>query len=421
MERIKLPANWSSTANALEEIAHAAKDTLLVVDDFKPTGPSATVARFHQDADRFFRAVGNHSGRQRLRSDTTMRTARPPRCLPLSTGEDVPRGQSLQARVLIAEVAENDISAQRLTECQRDAAAGLYAQAMSGFVRWIAQRYEEVCRQLPADTQQIRDATYKDEQHRRTPAIVAELAVGVRWFLQFATAAGAISAQEWDQLWEQIWKGIAEAADEQAGHHTAAEPTDHFMRLLRAAVASGQAHVANKEGDAPEAPESWGWRLEDHARTRPEGPAGYRVSYQPQGRRVGWIDGENLYLEPEASFACAQRLASEQGESLCIAPRTLHKRLKEKQLLLSHEKGHGTNTIRRILEGARRSVLHLSAGQFLGRSGQFTGQLPGGISGEPPVNQSSGNGATNELGSLGSSITTRDTYVRGRELDLADM
>jgi hypothetical protein len=33
-----LPANFASTANALEEIAFAAKDALLVVDDFAPAG-----------------------------------------------------------------------------------------------------------------------------------------------------------------------------------------------------------------------------------------------------------------------------------------------------------------------------------------------------------------------------------------------
>ena len=36
MVRTALPAGWQSTANALEAIAHAAKDAVLVVDDFVP-------------------------------------------------------------------------------------------------------------------------------------------------------------------------------------------------------------------------------------------------------------------------------------------------------------------------------------------------------------------------------------------------
>ena len=38
MDASHLPGNFASTANALEELAFLAKDTLLVVDDFVPTG-----------------------------------------------------------------------------------------------------------------------------------------------------------------------------------------------------------------------------------------------------------------------------------------------------------------------------------------------------------------------------------------------
>ena len=54
-----LPGGWSSTANALEGTAFAAKDALLVVDDFAPTGSTFDVQRMHREADRIFRAQGN--------------------------------------------------------------------------------------------------------------------------------------------------------------------------------------------------------------------------------------------------------------------------------------------------------------------------------------------------------------------------
>ena len=41
MNARRLPANWSSTGNSLEGVAFAAKDVVLVVDDFCPTGSSA--------------------------------------------------------------------------------------------------------------------------------------------------------------------------------------------------------------------------------------------------------------------------------------------------------------------------------------------------------------------------------------------
>ncbi len=106
-----LPGNWSSTDNALEVLAFTAKDALVVVDDFCPTGSSYDVQAMHRKADRLFRAQGNTSGRQRLRPDGSPRPVKPPRGMILSTGEDVPRGQSLRARMLVSEVPKEGAGA----------------------------------------------------------------------------------------------------------------------------------------------------------------------------------------------------------------------------------------------------------------------------------------------------------------------
>jgi len=99
-----LPASWSSTANALEGLLFAGKDSLVCVDDFAPGGNQADVQRMHRDAERVLRGQGNHAGRQRMTADARLRVAKPSRATPLITGEDIPRGQSARARALILEV-----------------------------------------------------------------------------------------------------------------------------------------------------------------------------------------------------------------------------------------------------------------------------------------------------------------------------
>ena len=79
MDRLNLPGNWSSTANALEALAFLAKDALLVLDDFKPGGSKGEIDQWHSKADRVLRAQGNASARQRCRSDGTPAVERPPR------------------------------------------------------------------------------------------------------------------------------------------------------------------------------------------------------------------------------------------------------------------------------------------------------------------------------------------------------
>src|SRR6185503_10786184 len=67
------PGSWSSTGNALEATAFALKDAIMVVDDFAPCGSTSDVQRLHREADRLLRAQGNHSGRQRMRADSSLR------------------------------------------------------------------------------------------------------------------------------------------------------------------------------------------------------------------------------------------------------------------------------------------------------------------------------------------------------------
>jgi hypothetical protein len=151
MHRLNLPANWQSTGNPLVEMAFLAKDAVLVIDDFKPAGVRFGIDQTHQLAERVLRAQGNHSGRARCRPDGTMRSPRPPRATILSPGEGSPRGESLQARKFTVYVTQDDIDVRALTPFQQDASQGLYAAAMSGYLRWLAARLDHVSAALDAE------------------------------------------------------------------------------------------------------------------------------------------------------------------------------------------------------------------------------------------------------------------------------
>ncbi len=59
------PANWSDTENDLEAKGFAVKDSIYVVDDFKPSVNVAEAAKLHGKAERFIRNTGNQAGRGR--------------------------------------------------------------------------------------------------------------------------------------------------------------------------------------------------------------------------------------------------------------------------------------------------------------------------------------------------------------------
>lgn len=351
MDAGNLPGNFASTANALETLSFVAKDALLVVDDFVPTGGSGDNA-LHGLAERLFRGAGNRQGRSRMGGNGHLRSSRPPRALILATGEEVPGGQSLRARMLMVEVAPGDVNRRTLNECQHAAQQGLLASSMAAFLVWIAGRYEETQRLLKARAQELR-SLYSDTAHARLPTALAELQSGFEIWLQFALEIGAISATEYSQLEQRNVTALHELAGRQTKFHLASDPALRFFSLLRIALLSGQAHAADRRGKRPECPEIWGWRREQSDRT-----------WLPQGPRIGWVAEDDLFLDPSTSYQVAQQVAG--TERLAVGEQTIRQRLHERGLLASTDSGRQMLQVRRTLERSQRQVIHLKTSSLMG-------------------------------------------------------
>lgn len=367
MTRSRLPGNWSSTDNALEGLAFAVKDAILVIDDFAPPASRADGDQQHRTAERLIRGQGNSAGRQRMRADGSLRPPKPPRGLILATGEDVPRGHSITARLGVVAVQRGDVKLPRLSECQRDAAAGRYAGAMAGFVAWLAPRYAEVRAGLDAERVELRDRFVGQFPHARTPDIIANLLIGLRYLLRFAESVGAIDRHEREDLWRRGEAAFRALAEQQGEHQRAADPVARFPEMLAAVVSSGRGHIAGADGKEPGVPpsaEAWGWENREQRSGFGDG----RTSYHARGRKIGWVVGDELYLDPESTYAALSELAREQGQTYPVTQQTLYRRLKETGTLLRTD---GERTVYpETLEGVRRRVLVLAPSTLLGKPGQ---------------------------------------------------
>jgi hypothetical protein len=350
MNSRRLPGSFSSTGNSLEVLASGAKDTLLVIDDFAPHGSMQDVARCHAVVERIVRAAGNNQGRGRLSSDARLREPKPPRGLIIATGEDLPKGQSIRGRTLIIEIAPGDIDADELTRCQADAASGACMRAMAGFVQFVAARYDKIQAEYPARFAAQRDRATR--AHSRTPGMVADLYLGFELALDYALDAGAITDAEREELATECWAALEKVAQAQRVRQETSEPAHRFLDLVRAAISSGSAHVANFKGEEPNDPAQWGWRTIG---------TGEHERWVGGGSCIGWLEGPNLYLEPTASYAVAQEIGRGTGEPLVVSETTLRKRLHEKGLLATIDTRRETLTVRKKPLGRETPVLHLLA------------------------------------------------------------
>ena len=351
MDARVLPAHFGSTANSLEELAFQAKDALLVVDDFVPTG-GADDGLLHGTAERLFRAAGNRQGRGRMSGPGRLRPPRPPRALVLATGEQVPRGRSLRARLLIVEVQPGDVDRSVLSECQDAARQGEFAAAMAAYLSWIATRYEDIEKRQQTRVRDLRNRPSQHVSHARLSAAMAELQSGWEIWLQFALEAGAIGEEEHAGLVLRSSEAMAELAAIQAPYQFSGDPSRRFLALLQSALATGQAHIADREGCVPETPSLWGWR-----RKFPE------RKWIGCGARLGWIDGNDLYLDSSASYQAATKAA--QLDPLELSEQTPRRRLHDCGMLATIDGGRQTLLVRRTLDGCSRHVLHRRADDLI--------------------------------------------------------
>lgn len=349
-----LPAAWSSTSNAIEAMAFAAMNLPLVIDDFAPNGTASDIQRLHATAERVFRGAGNQQGRARLNADTSLRATKYPRGLIISTGEEVPNGHSVRARTFLVDVRRDDVSKSILSTVQKLASEGVYAQAMSAYLAWLAPRLDQERAWLRGRAPQLRDKIVNTGHHLRTPGIVADLYAGLELFARFAADVGALEDHEAKSLLAKVWEDLLEVADAQASHHGDADPVRRFQTLLSSLLGSGAAFVASAatsikspEDRIPPNPAAWGWRPYAHDQ------------WQPMGECIGWTDGMSLYLNADAAHRMANRHAGD--VPLGISAKTLSKRLSERGLLQSRG-GEDHLSVQITLDDSRRRVLHLRAG-----------------------------------------------------------
>ena len=268
----RLPSSFRSTENAVERVLFDAKDMLLVVDDYRPTSDRGSRSAMDRVAECLLRGVGNSAARGRMTADGTLRREYRPRGLPFATAELMPpSGVSTAARAFVIPVPKGGIDPVKLTRAQ--AKRHLLAPAMAGFLQWIAQDMASLS--LAGQFALFRDKARSEGQHRRSPAQIAHLFLGIWAFGNYARSAGALPLSCLNELLDRAWEALCAVGIEQASRVRLEQPVRVFLRLLRDGLAAESIHVKPLDGAVADDP-------------------GHK------GSMVGWEDSKHLLLIPSA-------------------------------------------------------------------------------------------------------------------------
>jgi len=297
-----LPASWRDTANYLEKQMALAKDIPLVIDDWAPAQDMSRAREYEVKAEQVARAQGNRMGRGRLRADTSSRAKYVPRGLLLSTGEQLPSGQSHTARLFAIEFEFNSIDTKKLTEAQKQAA--LYPAAMTSYITWLMENWEEIAEDLPKTWETWRNQAQSEASHPRLPEAVAWLYAGLTFALNFAEDKGALDHAKAEEYRKQGWQLFNELAANQGGRVEEERPGKRFIEALQSLVNQGRAVFGHKDSMEPR-------------KTAPNEIA------------VGWRGEEGyVLLNPQAAFAAVHDFCQHAGEPFTFKQTATWKDLK---------------------------------------------------------------------------------------------
>ena len=164
-----------------------------------------------------------------------------------------------------------------------------------------------------------------------------------------------MGAEELAEVERKLNVGI-KALDQSQGDAADTEPAAAFLNHLRESVASGRAHLTAPNGGKPDCEGSWGW-LKD----RDGGVDSVDVA---RGHSVGWVDGTNTYLRPQAAINAANAVVADGTARTGIGEGPMGARLNERGLLKSRESNRNTYKIRRTFCGSMECVWHLETSTF---------------------------------------------------------
>lgn len=347
MDARHLPASWSSTANALERLAFHAQNATFTIDDYVPTGTAWQVRALSKTADQLFRAQGNQAGRARMTDTTAMQATFYPRGLIISTGEDIPEGHSIRARLMIIEMSPGDVSKERLTVAQTRRM--LYQQSMIDWLTYLASDLDEIRTRIANKKQEYRDA-HIDVGHPRIPPILGDLLATTDELLQYGQAKEYITAAEASSLSAKAHKALTEQAAKQFDYMNESDPAEAAIETIRHILAAGFGHLRLRNGGIPNQPALTGWQTTNSQNGDTE-----HQSYRANGPLMGWADydADELLLDLNA-FALLKRHA---GGKLAMTKPTLLKRLADGGKLKRTDPARQRLSVRVTCQGHVRNVL----------------------------------------------------------------
>jgi len=319
-----LPASFGDTYAALEHKLHQLKDVVVVVDEYTPksTDPNDDIRK---KAIQLFRMIGNGAPRARMTSTMEERPSKPPRALVITTGEELPSGESIVARTLSLSFTNKTVCLEKLTLLGKQ--KHRLAAAMAGYVAYLAPRLDAIGLWAEKSHRELLPQFELAGVHPRAPSMAAHLALAAELFAEYAMEVGVFDENKANEFIQKSHKALREAIAAQTSTSEAENPGLRFIDLLSELIQNGRVVLL--------------------ARDQP----------LKENNQVGWRAGAKVWLLPNLVHEEVAKSARNQGQPITVGQSVVWGALAALGVLTKPQKDRFT--VQRLVGGEKRRVIEL--------------------------------------------------------------
>lgn len=316
------PIEWISTQTSIEGAMFVTKDIPIIIDDYAPQNQASPseAKTMAKTASFVVRTVGNRSSRGRSDVNLHERRTRIPRGMVISTAENPLTGQSTVGRMIYVPVAKEDAfhaSGNPLLDMAQDQAEkGIYAQAMSAYIQWLAINWEKAVTDFK-DQATIYTASIRKlhpEIQNRLHDYYGLLCSAQKLAIDCFMDMGLITQTEATAEIKANQNAIMEIMIQQAEMVNSESPVKKFFQAIGTLLDQGKVHLAPHSNDT--------------------------LYYPPDNKSelIGWYDTKNknvIYLMTEVCLARAREYWLALEDNLAILPDALRRQILQQPTLLA--------------------------------------------------------------------------------------
>jgi len=301
-----------TTVKAAQVTQHRAKDATLLIDDF-PARAAREKAESAQEV--MIRGVWNREARTTLTHDRQQVPGPYARCSVISSAEYAPsNGNGARERCLVVPMPwGNRPPVQMISAAQAPA----NARARSRFLAWLIQATASTGEEELETLISSWDLWWQNQliergYATRTAEHVGRLLAGWQWAIQQITSHGVWDQARADQELDRVWEAALDAAGADSDPDRDVSTVAALIRLIGKALSSrGFVADATTQDQPPTSLDALdcGWTSI---------PTNSGLRWVSQGRRLGWVRADRVYLDPAAVLSAAQSVADDEGVHLGV-------------------------------------------------------------------------------------------------------